>query len=98
MRTVNIHEAKTQLSRLIERALAGEPVVIARDGTPLVQLVKLPPAAGARLLGAEPGLVAHMADDFDAPLDDFATYMPPAPAAKPARQRRPRTATTARPR
>ena len=39
MRTANIHEAKTQLSRLVEAALAGEEVVIARNGKPAVRLV-----------------------------------------------------------
>lgn len=38
---VNIHEAKTHLSRLVERALAGEEVVIAKSGTPLVRLVRI---------------------------------------------------------
>ena len=41
MTVVNIHEAKTQLSRLIERAMAGEPLVIAKAGKPLVKLVRL---------------------------------------------------------
>jgi prevent-host-death family protein len=39
MRTYNIHEAKTQLSRLIERAAAGEPFVIAKAGRPMVKVV-----------------------------------------------------------
>ena len=42
--TVNVHEAKTQLSRLIERALAGDEVVIARAGVPAVMLSPAPPA------------------------------------------------------
>lgn len=41
MLTVNIHEAKTQLSRLIERAINGEPFVIAKAGTPLVRVAPL---------------------------------------------------------
>ena len=43
MREVNIHEAKTQLSRLLEAALAGEEVIIAKAGTPLVRLVPVNP-------------------------------------------------------
>ena len=39
MKTVNMHEAKTHLSRLVEQAAAGEDIVIARAGTPLVRLV-----------------------------------------------------------
>ncbi|MGH6978781.1 MAG: type II toxin-antitoxin system Phd/YefM family antitoxin [Brevundimonas sp.] len=51
--TANIHEAKTTLSKLIERALAGEEVVIAKAGKPLVRLAALPqPAAGAGRLAA----------------------------------------------
>jgi prevent-host-death family protein len=40
--TVNMHQAKTSLSRLVERALAGEEIVIARNGEPLVKLVPVP--------------------------------------------------------
>lgn len=42
MKVVNIHEAKTHLSRLVERARAGEPFVIAKAGRPLVQVTALP--------------------------------------------------------
>lgn len=41
MQTVNVHEAKTHLSRLIEKAAAGEDIVIAKAGTPMVQLTSL---------------------------------------------------------
>lgn len=65
---VNVHDAKTQLSRLIERALAGEEVVIARAGEPVVRLV---PTKGLapRVWGQDRGLI-EIADDFDAPLPD----------------------------
>lgn len=43
MKTVNIHEAKTHLSRLVAAAAAGEPFVIARAGTPLVQVTAIAP-------------------------------------------------------
>lgn len=51
MKTVNIHEAKTHLSRLIEEAVRGEAVVIAKAGRPLVQMTAVggPPAPPARL-------------------------------------------------
>ena len=63
---VNVHEAKTQLSRLIEQALAGEEVVIARAGEPVVRLV--PTASPApRVWGQDRGLI-RIAADFDAPL------------------------------
>jgi prevent-host-death family protein len=65
---VNMHEAKTELSRLVERALAGEEVVIARAGVPVVRLVPIV-RHGKRRLGQWAGQVT-MADDFDAPLSD----------------------------
>jgi len=49
MRKVNIHEAKTRLSQLVEAAEAGERVVLARAGTPVAELVRLRPRAGVRL-------------------------------------------------
>ena len=73
---VNIHEAKSQLSRLIQEALNGKEVIIAKGGKPLVRLDVLPQARGPRTIGGQPDLVLYMAEDFDAPLDDFAPYMP----------------------
>jgi prevent-host-death family protein len=66
MLTVNIHEAKTHLSRLVERAAKGEPFVIAKAGRPLVKVTALEtPAAGqARRLGFMAGQIA-VPDDFD---------------------------------
>lgn len=66
MRTVNIHEAKTHLSRLIERAAAGEPFVIAKAGRPLVKVVPIdaPDPGTERRLGFLAG-EAELPDDFD---------------------------------
>lgn len=64
--TVNIHEAKTHLSRLLERVEAGDEITIARAGTPVARLVPIG-AACARPLGLDAGRVV-VADDFDAPL------------------------------
>jgi prevent-host-death family protein len=66
MRTVNIHEAKTHLSQLVDRAAKGEPFVIAKAGKPLVKVVPLDtPAAGqVRRLGFMAGQIA-VPDDFD---------------------------------
>ncbi|MCL4264076.1 MAG: type II toxin-antitoxin system Phd/YefM family antitoxin [Anaerolineae bacterium] len=75
MTQVTIHEAKTNLSRLIQQALAGEEIVIARGKQPLVRLVALPEAQTARRIGNAKGVLLYMADDFDAPLDDFQEYM-----------------------
>lgn len=66
MRTVNMHEAKTQLSRLVEQAAKGEAFVIARAGKPLVKVVPLDAgdAAGQRRLGFLASEIA-VPDDFD---------------------------------
>lgn len=69
--SVNMYEAKTQLSRLIERALAGEEVVIARAGTPLVRLVPVDRTEPPTGPGAWRGKV-RIADDFDELADDLA--------------------------
>lgn len=68
MATVNIHEAKTHLSRLVERAAGGEEIVIAKAGRPIARLVGLRPAQ-KRQLGLLAGKV-EIPDDFDAPLPD----------------------------
>lgn len=64
MLTANMHEAKTQLSRLVEQALAGEEVVIARAGKPLVRLVPVVEDKPRRQLGRLKGKI-HIAPDFD---------------------------------
>lgn len=69
METVNIHEAKTHLSRLIEDVASGKEVVIARAGKPVARLVPYLPTRPTRRPGSMKGrLVAP--DDFDAPLPD----------------------------
>ena len=72
---VNVHQAKSQLSKLIERALAGEEVIIARNNKQAVRLEVLPETRHKRRLGALKGLVKKMAEDFDEPLDDFKDYV-----------------------
>ena len=66
MQTVNIHEAKTHLSRLVEQAAKGEPFVIAKAGKPLVKVVSLdtPVAGQVRRLGFMKGRI-QVPDDFD---------------------------------
>lgn len=64
-----MHEAKTHFSRLVERALAGEEVVVARNGVPLITLKPLAPAGKARTPGLSRSK-GRVADDFDAPLDE----------------------------
>ena len=76
MAQVTIHEAKTHLSKLIQRTLEGEEIIIAKGKQPLVKLIALPEARPQRRLGMYPDAIIHMADDFDAPLAEFAEYMP----------------------
>ena len=61
---VNMHQAKTSLSRLVERALAGEDVIIARNGVPLVKLVPVEKPRQPRVPGRLKGQV-WMAPDFE---------------------------------
>ncbi len=69
MASVNVHAAKTNLSRLVDQAAAGEEIVIARAGKPVARLVKLEPVKPRRVLGQLKGLLT-IPDDFDAPLPD----------------------------
>ena len=62
--TVNIHEAKTHLSRLLVRAAAGEEIVIAKAGQPMAKLVAYQPAQEPRRFGELAGKI-WIADDFD---------------------------------
>ncbi len=69
MELVNIHQAKTQLSRLLQEVEQGEEVVIARAGVPIARLVAWQePAQPVAAPGAMRGGI-ELADDFDAPLD-----------------------------
>lgn len=65
--TVNVHEAKTNLSELLNKALRGEEVIIARSNVPVVRLVPVTPTPKKRVAGLNRGKL-HMAADFDAPL------------------------------
>ena len=69
MQTVNIHHAKTHLSRLIDEAARGHEIVIARAGTPVARLVPLAPAARKKQFGLLKGKIRIPAG-FDAPLPD----------------------------
>jgi prevent-host-death family protein len=71
MQTVNIHAAKTQLSRLVDAAAGGEEIIIARAGKPVARLVPLAAPAGGqrRVLGLLAGKL-NIPPDFDAPLPD----------------------------
>jgi prevent-host-death family protein len=64
---VNIHEAKTHLSRLLERVAMGEEVIIAKAGTPVAKLVPLQARPKKRVLGSAKGEFT-VPDDFNDPL------------------------------
>lgn len=66
---VNIHDAKTHFSRLIERVLLGEEIVIAKAGRPVAKLVPIPQEAHVRQPGSAKGLFV-VPPEFDAPLPD----------------------------
>jgi prevent-host-death family protein len=77
MQVVNIHDAKTRLSRLLEQVQSGEDVVIAKSGTPIVRLV---PYIQPKHKMTPPGAMAGeiwIAEDFDAPLDELFDCLKP---------------------
>lgn len=73
MATVNIHEAKTHFSKLVDRVLQGEEVVIAKAGRPVARLVPLPPRVPRRTPGSARGLI-EIGPDFDEPLPDDISF------------------------
>ena len=75
----NIDDAKSQLSRLVEHALEGEEIIIAREGAPLVRLVPIRPDDSPRHGGQWKGRV-QIAEDFDTLPDDIASAFGTEPA------------------
>ena len=73
MHQVSIEEAKTTLPDLIEAAVGGDEVRIAKDEQHIVRLVPVSASKAAPQFGSAKGLIA-MAEDFDAPLKDFDEY------------------------
>lgn len=67
---VNVHEAKTHFSRLLERVQSGEQIIIAKAGKPVAVLSPIDEAVGQRVPGNDKGKVI-IAADFDAPLPEF---------------------------
>jgi prevent-host-death family protein len=86
---VNIHEAKTHLSRLLQRVAAGEEVTIARAGVPVARLVAVESQKIVRPLGFARDEI-WIADDFDAPLPDdiLAGFYGEVPTKAPRRKRK----------
>jgi len=67
MKAVNVHEAKTHLSRLLQRVAAGEEITISNRGTPVARLVPAKRGRGQGILGLAQGQFT-VPEDFDAPL------------------------------
>lgn len=74
MTQFNIHAAKAHLSELVQKAMLGEEVIIARDNKPVVKLIPLRSLTQKRHLGSAKGLFT-ISKDFDEPLEDFESYM-----------------------
>ncbi len=69
MISVNIHEAKTHLSRLLKRVAAGEEILISKAGKPMAILTPISKPQANRVPGLDKGVI-QIPDDFDAPLPD----------------------------
>ena len=69
MATVNIHEAKTQFSKLVDAAMRGEETLIAKAGKPAARLVSIAPSKTRRKFGVLKGKI-RISREFDAPLSD----------------------------
>jgi len=67
---VNMHEAKSSLSRLVKRAAAGERILIANHGKPVAMLTRIPPGRKKLPWDLYKGRI-EVSEDFDAPLDEF---------------------------
>lgn len=70
----NIADAKSRFSELIQKALTGEDVVIARDNKPILKLVPVTDRKRTRQPGSARGKILYIAPDFDEQLDDFAEF------------------------
>lgn len=69
MKTVNIHEAKTHFSRLVDEVAKGEEIIVAKAGKPAARLVPMAPVKTKRRFGALKGKI-RISEDFNAPLAD----------------------------
>ncbi len=76
MSTVTLQEAQANLVEIVSRLEPGEEMLILRDNEPVAKLVgEQRTAPGPRLPGRQKDQILHIADDFDAPLDDFREYL-----------------------
>lgn len=78
MSQLMLEDAGPQLAQLIDQARSGEEVTIVCDSTPIAKIVQVPPEEPKKLrpgFGSGKYALVYMADDFDAPLEDFKDYM-----------------------
>lgn len=75
MLVVTIHQAKTHFSQLIQRALAGEEIIVSKGKDPVAKIVPIPEARKERQLGGAKGIVKYISPHFDDPLEEFEDYM-----------------------
>ena len=87
---VNIHEAKTHLSRLLQKVAEGEEVIISRAGVPVAKLIPAGPKDGKRPLGIDLGRI-WISDDFDAPMPELEALFYDAPITSSPTPRRKQT-------
>ncbi len=74
MAQLNLAEAKINFFEMIQKALLGEEMIITDEHRPLVKIVPLSAPGSRREPGSGTGQLLYMADDFDAPLEDFEEY------------------------
>lgn len=74
MISIDINQAKNQLSNLVETALTGEEIIITRDQHPILKLSPINPSKKRRQRGSAAGQI-QFSSDFDEPLADFKEYM-----------------------
>ena len=75
MSTFNIADAKTRFSELVQKALLGEEVIIAKDNKPVAKLVPLEKRKQPRKPGSGKGQILYIAPDFDATPEQFKDYL-----------------------
>lgn len=71
---VDLSQAQARLAELVQEAARGEEVILTEGGEPIAKIIPITRAQGPREFGSARGLI-HMAEDFDAPLEEFREYM-----------------------
>ncbi|MEW6738157.1 MAG: type II toxin-antitoxin system Phd/YefM family antitoxin [Acidobacteriota bacterium] len=74
MQQVDVNDAKTHLTDLVEAAIKGEEIIITRGNRPIVKLVPIEQSKPQPQFGSAKGMIT-MSDDFDEPLEEFKEYM-----------------------